>query len=464
MGAEVVRGCLNVLFPLLIVASLLTAFHPNPSPSAKPDSVVRAGAIAAGDSVLYGELADGASYRRIRSASRVVIHVVEIDLHKGLSVEAIKARDRYAELETLTELYQRAEREARRDGDTILAAINAGPWHPERMSPVGPLVIDGDVVELVSDDAWSSLLLYDGTAAITRDRVSGKIFWRHRQLDVRTVNRRTSEDAIVVYGATFSATVPDTVEKIDEQIVADARASVDIDDTGIDFGSDEVDTTEIIRQYMYAHRGDAHEHGAFKLAVRRLQTARANWFGEPRINDTMWATVVTADTGAIAIPRDGYVISPGAATDWFRSARYGDTVRILFEVAQNGIGTIHDVVPGYPQLLFAGSTAPEPDFTSGPAASIRSDEPSARTAVGINSSGDKILLVVVEAPVDGVGGMTIDELTATMRTLGAHNAIALEGRSSSSMVVNYESVTHRGRPETERRISNALVVKKKRRW
>ncbi|MBC8144312.1 MAG: phosphodiester glycosidase family protein [bacterium] len=455
-----------MLLPLLFVASLLTAPDFNPTNAAPPDSVVRDGARAPGDSVMYGELTDGASYRRIRNSRGVILHVLSIDLSKGLTVEAIKARDSYDGLETLTEMYERAERQAKRDGDTVLAAINAGPWHAERLTPIGPLVVDGDVVELATDDAWSSLLLYNDKAAISRDRVSGGIHWRHRHIDVQSVNRRANSKGLVVYNAMYGATVPDTVTKSENQIVADIVANAAHDDTGIDFDVHDIDSVEIIRRYRYTRRFDHHqEQGAFKVAVRRLQTARSNWFGEPRINDTMWTMVVKVDTGAIAVPHDGYVISPGSNEDWFRSARYGDTVRLHFQVARNGIGTIHDVVPGYPQLLFEGSPAPEPDFAQGPAAAVRPDDPGARTAVGITKGGNTMLLVAVEAPTDeGAGGLTIDELASTMRTLGAHDAIAMEGHASSSMVVNYEAVTHGADANALRRISNALVVKKKRRW
>jgi hypothetical protein len=425
---------------------------------ALPDSMQLVAPV--GDSVLFGQLTDGSVYRRIRTASGAIVHVVSVDARHGITIGAAKARDSYDGLATLTEIYEEAERKARRVGDTVIAAINAGPWHPERLSPIGPLVVDGDVVELSGDDAWSSLLLYDdGSAAISRDRVSGQVFWRHRQLDIRTVDRRVNDESIVLYNTMYGEMVPGARAKSEREIIDDALATLD-DDSGIDYGDDDVDTAAIVRAYRALRARDERERHAGKIAVRRLPGARRGFDGRPRLNDTTWTMVTMVDTGVVPIPHDGYVISLGTSEEWFHSARPGDTVRILFQAAHNGIGTLRSVVPGYPQLLFEGRPAAEPDFAQGPAAAVLGDRRTARTAVGISADGATVFLVAVDGPeTSGRGGMTIDELTAMLRSLGAHDAVALEGRSSTGMVVNYDIVAG-GTPG--RRISNALIVTKKR--
>lgn len=475
MGTEVLRGYLSVSFSLLLVASVFSLLSSDPTSSVPsmlsvrrsefmPDSARTA--PRHGDSVLYGALTDGAGYRRIRTSRGAVVHVIEIDSRRGLRLEAVKARDSYDGLETITELFQRAEREARRDGDTVLAAINGGPWYASRLSPVGPLVINGEVVELAGDDAWSSLLLYTGgSVAITRDRVAGQLFWRHRRFDILSVNRRLSDESVVLYNRMYGDFVPAVALRNDRDIVRDVLASREADDSGIDFEDEDVDSAQIVRTYRNQHARAERERSAMKIAVRRLPAARRDWFGEPRLNDTMWTVVTMIDTGTVPVPHDGYVVSLGASEELFHSARPGDTLRLLFQVARNGIGVVRDVVPGYPQLLFAGRPSSEPDFLQGPAAAVRGGERSARTAIGVSADGNVIYVVAVEAPADpGRGGMTIDELSATMQSLGAHHAVALEGRSATTMVVNYETVTHGQGAAPERPVGSGLVVKKKRTW
>jgi hypothetical protein len=463
-----VPASLLFLAPLLALLPVNSSTLPQPLPAvryelATPDTSVRRPSRT--DSVLYGSLGDGASYRRILMPGGATVHVVAIDGRRGYVVEAAKAREGYDDLETLSEIYVRAERAARQRGDTIIAAINAGPWHPERLSPVGPLVVNGETVELANDGAWSSVLLYaSGGGAITRDRLSAQLFWRHRQLELRSVNRRMNDESPVIYNRFYGDFVPSPTVKSDAEIVASALAQLADDDSGIDFGEEEVDTASIVRTYHTARARSERERVARKIAVRRLPTARRDWYGEPRLNDTMWTQVTMVDTGTVPVPRDGYVLSLGTSDELFHSVRPGDTVRLLFQIARNGLSTVASVVPGYPQLLFDGAAAQEPEFAQGPAASVRADVASARTAIGTSASGDTVLLVAVDAPRNGAGGVTIDELAALMLQLGAHNAVALEGRSSTTMVVNYDAVTHAPGTTPERPISNALVVKKKRKF
>jgi hypothetical protein len=463
-----------VPFFLLSLTLLLASSPIVPTPSPTPSPVLRQTRLLPdstgvtprrADSVLRATLADGALYRRVLTSTGAVLHVLEIDTRRGLRIEAVKAADSYDGLETLGQLYERAERDARRDGDTVLAAINAGPWHPQLLSPVGPLVVNGQIVELGGDDAWSSLLLYlGGGAAITRDRIAGELIWRHRTLDIRSVNRRANNEAVVLYNRYYGDFAPAVGTRSDAEIVVDAIASRDADDTGIDFEEEELDTAAIVGAYRSARSRGERERAARKMAVRRLPTARSTWFGEPRINDTMWTVVTMVDTGTVPIPHDGYVLSFGSSEELMKSAGPGDTVRLIFQIARNGLGVVRDVVPGYPQLLFGGMPADEPEFVQGPAASVRPGEPGARTAVGISADGAIIYLVAVEAPTAArSGGMTIEELSKTMKSIGAHNAVALEGRSSTTMVVNYDAVTH-GSGAAQRRISSGLIVKKKRRW
>ncbi len=84
-------------------------------------------------------------------------------------------------------------------------------------------------------------------------------------------------------------------------------------------------------------------------------------------------------------------------------------------------------------------------------------ERASRTAVGATANG-KLLVVVVDGRQPGYSrGMTLRELAELMQTLGAVNALNLDGGGSSTMVVN-GLVANRPSDGRERSVSNALVV------
>ncbi len=89
-----------------------------------------------------------------------------------------------------------------------------------------------------------------------------------------------------------------------------------------------------------------------------------------------------------------------------------------------------------------------------------------RTAVGIKKDGT-ILLFVVDGRTKQSAGMTLDELTATLRWLGCHNALNLDGGGSTTLyikdypnngIVNYPSDNGRFDHAGERAVSNILMV------
>lgn len=92
-----------------------------------------------------------------------------------------------------------------------------------------------------------------------------------------------------------------------------------------------------------------------------------------------------------------------------------------------------------------------------------------RTAVGIKADGT-ILLFTVDGRTKNSEGMTLDELTATLRWLGCTDALNLDGGGSTTMyvkgwpnngIVNYPSDNFRFDHNGERAVSNAVMVVEK---
>ena len=111
-----------------------------------------------------------------------------------------------------------------------------------------------------------------------------------------------------------------------------------------------------------------------------------------------------------------------------------------------------DALGGNPLLVVNGSVVGGEVDGSGPFFAR-----AGRTAVGHTTDG-QLILVVVDGRQSGYSrGMTLRELAELMSTLGAHNAINLDGGGSSAMVVN-GIVASRPSDGAERSVANALVV------
>ena len=82
-----------------------------------------------------------------------------------------------------------------------------------------------------------------------------------------------------------------------------------------------------------------------------------------------------------------------------------------------------------------------------------------RTAVGLDAAGLYLYLVTVEGRRSPVMGLSLAQLSAVMASLGAQQALNLDGGGSSSLLLNGEAVMARPLNEPrQRRVANALQI------
>ena len=143
--------------------------------------------------------------------------------------------------------------------------------------------------------------------------------------------------------------------------------------------------------------------------------------------------VTAVDTLAAGVAlRPGHVVLVGRGSE-ARSAllslRVGDSVR-----TQVALRPFHpmEAVGGRPILLRDSTIVGAVDSVGGPGFATTRHP---RTAVGIGRDGRRLLLVVVDGRQKGYSdGMTLRELAAAMRALGARDAINLDGGGSTTLV------------------------------
>lgn len=408
------------------------------------------------DSTFAEDLADGISHRRMVTASRQMVDVVTIDLKKGARLSSYKALGRCDGLQRACDIGEVAAGEL---GDTVVAATNASFWRAGSNTPIGATITGGEVVEMPGYKKWSSLMIHDdGTASIDRIDLRGELFWKRRHFTIEGVNRRGDASGVVVYNRYYGDSIPRGSRKSDSAIVAEAVANK----VGADIGDDTetLDTAALIRAWRTSKVMEDAEHPVLKIAVRPIRPKRKrDPIPAPSVGDTMALIVTAVDTGVVPRPADGYVISVGAAAEWFSVIEVGDTVRMLYTLTPGTARPVREALTGTPRLVRDGRDDPEYE-TEGSKARRFIDGRLARTAVGISQSGDTLFMVTVSSGSESEDrtGMTLAQLAAFMRSIGAWQAMNFDGGGSASMAIRGDMISRQGNRPTTRRVSNALLA------
>ncbi|HEY9854184.1 MAG TPA: phosphodiester glycosidase family protein [Stenomitos sp.] len=166
-------------------------------------------------------------------------------------------------------------------------------------------------------------------------------------------------------------------------------------------------------------------------------------------------TVLGANTGNSAIPRDGYVISGqgNALPALLEHVKIGSRAVIYSQLSNEWEG-VKSAIGGGPTLVADGRvkvTAREERF----GAEIAKGR-APRTAIGY-LGGTSIVMVTVDGRQQHSVGMTLYELARLMRELGSRDAINLDGGGSTAMVVRGKLVNSPS-DGFERAVNNALVL------
>ena len=185
--------------------------------------------------------------------------------------------------------------------------------------------------------------------------------------------------------------------------------------------------------------------GALELVTQTVRPAGG-------VGDTTRAVVTRIDTAAAGagVPANGHVLAAkGLGAAFLRAnVSLGDTVSWVLRFA-GAPPLVAEMVAGDPQLLRA-STSLEPF------AWVLQRDP--RTAIGLTADR-RLLLVTVDGRQPGFSvGMTLPELAALMRRLGATDALNVDGGGSSTMVVGGRVLNRPSDATGERAVANAIAV------
>jgi hypothetical protein len=171
-----------------------------------------------------------------------------------------------------------------------------------------------------------------------------------------------------------------------------------------------------------------------------------------------------------AIPKDGIVLSGTTdAADWLRShAKVGAKININNSILANKVplkgGKTTGIVNGGPRLLRNGNldiTAFAEGFhwLEKPEFFYRfGDRRNPRTLLGVKANGNILLVTVDGHHPDYSIGASFEESAKIMKSLGARDAVNLDGGGSTTMTIGSQLVTHPTDATGERPVGDSILI------
>lgn len=366
-------------------------------------------------------LAPGVTYRRfIDRSGPSVVYLVRVELRRSdIELRHLRAHDRLGSRERASEMVKRATE----PGATVLAAINADFFNLQTGENENNQVLDGEWWKGVrnTDSPYDTFdnahvqfgLDARGRPVMDRYQFDGIAWSRGAATPIITLNFATFEnpEGTVLYSSRYGSHTPR-------------------------------DTT---RQVVEAPMLPAGRRGDTLLYVRRGAVATAS---------------------GSAIPAGGAVLvayGPGARQTEVKAMADGDTVRLLLATRPRlkSSPTPRLLIGGWPRLLRDGvdvsADAPAEEGTLSRNAEVRHP----RSAIGFSRDSSTLFLVAVDGRQEASAGMTLTELAAMLRRLGAWNAMNFDGGGSTTMVIGGAVVNRPSDQTGERAVGNVLAVVRK---
>lgn len=394
-------------------------------------------------------IAEGIRYGRFKTNGRspILVHTIIMDRTiPGLAARIVKGENLADGREPIAEMTNRYAAET---GNDVVALVNANFWTAVRNTPIGPCVIDGEVIEMNPYKKWSSAFFTaDNRVIIDTFRIMGSIMWEGQRFSIGNVNSRRDSLSIVVYNEYGGPTVPFvSANRVEQAFTRAVRDSdfLETDSTEIAM-SLELLRTEIARAQMES----SIEHPMAKIRVRYLRS--------PSLNRQLPCVVMDVDTGTVNTPLRGAVISV-PRTSWLAfSANAGDTIFLEYTTNLHSGERFMNAVAGTPRIVRNG-VAKHEAAREGATGRRFIQHHLARTALGTNKSANQLLIAVIESA-NGTGnrGASLDDLAKIMQLLGAYQAMNLDGGGSSGMIVEGDNVIAAGPNPRTRPVSVGLAV------
>ena len=373
--------------------------------------------------------------------SRLSVHWLTIELNNpNVGVRVGKGLEHISGLERTYSILRRYD-SLRSDVRTV-GGTNANFWKAGTLHPMGPTVSDGELLIADKYKNWPSIAFGEsGSVRIDTFGMDVSILTRLGDIPIPRMNRRVESAEVVLYTRFFGSSVP----FIDTTGIREASRDTVTDET-------EATIDTMIMAMMDSVWSISPESGTLKLQFRYLQPMRANADVECVVTDL--------DTGFVAIPENGGVISFGRGPfPLFSGLFIGDTFVLSTRLTPGFPQPVVQMTGGTPRIVRDGQVSVE--WVEAGLTKVRFvNGHYGRSAVGISRGGDTLIMMTVE-PYNRrarTRGATLETLARLMIARGAWHALNLDGGSSATMVLEGETPVPRGGNRGSRKISTALMV------
>ncbi|MBK9248746.1 MAG: phosphodiester glycosidase family protein [Ignavibacteria bacterium] len=393
---------------------------------------------------LYSE---GLRYRHfLFGRQKHSVHVAEIStVEPSLKVGIIKGLGRIDGLERLGDMSIRHDSTSR---DTLYVGINANFWRAYRNTPIGPMVSGGEVVHLHSYKQWSSAF-FDSKNRMTIDQfiLTGRVKFNGHSANIDFVNERNDSTGIVVYNSFAGNSVPFV-------------SPVDLEKAALEFiqnhsmNTDDSTETGLNMQTLREELTNAKREASIEFPMKKV---KLRYLRNPVINREIPCLVRGIDSGEVQMPIRGCILSFGNNYTRDQIPQKGDTVYMRFTTNVADSIPFTTAVSGTPRMVRNGKAQHEA-MIEGSHAKRFLNKNLARTAIGTDRTRSKNYFVMVEANNEKGKGATLAQMAVIMKSVGAWNAINLDGGGSAMMIVCGANACTNSTVPSGRKISAALGV------
>ncbi|MCX7880673.1 MAG: phosphodiester glycosidase family protein [Ignavibacteria bacterium] len=403
------------------------------------------------------KLAEGVHYKKIQFGkpnAKIICHFVEVVIDSlPNKIRLIKAKNSVDQLDYIQNIFDDYQFNLTRIyGGELVVLMNGSFWSAHFNYPIGPLVIDGEVISMKKYKEWSSGFFdTDGRLYIDNFELSGKIvFPIGKELKIDNVNRRAENDLVVAYNKYYGEVLPNVrITSVEKELAKAIEEIVESNELEME-NELEIDTNFIRNQIILQKQMESVEFATFKITFRYLES--------PIINRKTKVEIVSIDTQIVEIPADGFVLSLPREQLLGLTPKVGTVCELFFHTNKLLYIPFSNAISGTPRLV-RKSIAKHEAYEEGSRGYRFIGSQLPRSVIGTNMSKTKIFLIKIEANKSNNSlGANLTQLAKIAKKLGCFDAMNLDGGGSSMLLVNGKYVGTSG--TNKRRISVAIGVEK----